>query len=71
MNWMLALLHHYKLDFILRGLFLRHIPSDVGSHLLQEKVLDPRALALKADELFQSKTLSPVNLLSDLQDNPV
>ena len=31
-------------DFILKGLFLRRLPVNVCSHLLQEKVSDPRAL---------------------------
>ena len=45
MNRMLALLpDDYKLDFILRGLFLRCLPLDVRSHLLHKKVSDPRAL---------------------------
>ena len=49
-NSMLAL-HpdYYKTDFILFGLFLRHLPINVQSHLLHEKVSDPRVLALKAD----------------------
>ena len=35
-NQMVALLpDDYKPDFILRGLFLRHLPTDVCSHLLQ------------------------------------
>ena len=52
MNRMLALLpDDYKPDFILRGVFLQRLPIDVRSHLLHEKVSDPRALALKADEL--------------------
>ena len=55
----------YKPDFILRGLFLRRLHIEVRSHLLQEKILDPRALALKADELFQSRVSSPVNLLAE------
>ena len=74
MNRMLALLpDDYKPDFILRGLFLRRLPIDVRSHLLREKVSDPRALALKADELYQSRVSpSAVNLLSeDLQVNLV
>ena len=55
MNRMLALLpDDCKPDFILRGLFLRRLPIDVFSHLLREKVSDPRALALKADELYLS-----------------
>ena len=64
---MLALLpDDYKPDFILRGLFLRRLPIDVRSHLLREKVSDPRALALKADELYQSRVSpSSVNLLAD------
>ena len=63
----LALLpDNYKPDFILRGLFLRRLPIDVFSHLLSEKVSDSRALALKADELYQSRVSpSSVNLLSD------
>ena len=55
MNRMLALLpDDYKLEFILRGLFLQRLPIDVRSHLLHKKVSDLRALALKADELYQS-----------------
>ena len=57
MNRMLALLpDDYKPDFILRGLFLQCLPLDVRSYLHCEKVSDPRALALKADELYQSRT---------------
>ena len=53
MNRMLALLpDDYRPDFILRGLFLQRLPIEVWSHLLREKVSDPRALALKADELY-------------------
>ena len=48
MNRMLALLpNDYKPDFILSGLFLQHLPIDVRSHLLREKVDNPRALALR------------------------
>ena len=55
MNRMLALLpDDYKPDSILRGLFLRCLPIDVQSHVLREKVSYPCALALKADELYQS-----------------
>ena len=67
MNRMLALLpDDYKPDFILRGLFLRRLPIDVRSHLLRKKVSDPQALALKADELYQSRVSpSAVNLLAN------
>ena len=66
MNRILALLpDDYKPDFILRGLFLRHLPIEVRSHLLQEKILDLRALALKAEKLFQIRVSSPVNLLAE------
>ena len=66
MNRMLALLpDDHKPDFILHGLFLGHLPVEVCSHLLQEKISDPRSLALKADELFQSRVSSPVNLLAE------
>ena len=63
---MLALLpDDYKPDFILPRLFLRRLPIEVRSLLLQEKISDPPALALKADELFQSRVSSPVNLLAE------
>ena len=52
MNRMLPLLpDDYKPDFILCGLSLRRLPIEVRSYLLQEKISDPRALALKADKL--------------------
>ena len=56
MNRMLALLpDDYNPDFILRGCFSdASLYVDVRSHLLRKKVSDPRALALKADELCQS-----------------
>ena len=68
MNRMLTLLQDdYKPDFILQGLFLRCLPVEVLSRLLQEKISNSRALALalKADKLFQSWISSPVNLLAD------
>ena len=43
MNRMLALLpDNYNPDFILCGLFLCCLPIEVRSHLLQEKISDPR-----------------------------
>ena len=51
-------------------LFLCRLPIEVCSHLLQEKISDPRALVLKADELFQSRVSSPVNLLAEQLDEP-
>ena len=66
MNRMLALLpDNYKPNFILLGLLLRRLPIEVPSHLLQEKILYPCALALKADKLFQRRVSSPVNLLAE------
>ena len=65
MNRMLELLpDDCKPDFILCGLFLHRLPIKVRSHLLQEKISDPCALALNADELFQSRISSPVNVLA-------
>ena len=62
-------------NFILRGLFLRRLPIEVCLHLLQEKISDPLALALKADIQFQSRISSLVNLLAgqleDVQVNAV
>ena len=63
MNGMLALLpDDYNPDFILQGLFLsRFVPT----------FFRRRFQALKADELFQSRILSPVNLLADNFDDSV
>ena len=70
MNRMLALLpDDYKPHFILCRLFLRCLPIDVRSHLLQEKVSDPRALALMAYELYQSRVSSSVKLLSKVLED--
>ena len=70
MNRMLVLLpDDYKPDFILQGLFLGHLSTEVQSHLLQEKISDPKALALKADNLFQTMISLPVNLLGDLPED--
>ena len=68
---MLALLpDDYKPDFILRGLFLQGLPINVCLHFLHEKVLGPRALALKADELYQSRiSSSSINLLSEMLED--
>ena len=60
----------YKPDFILRGLFLRGLPNNFLSNVLRVKVSDPRALALKADELYQSRVSSFfVNLLSEVLED--
>ena len=70
MNQMMALLlDGYKPDFILPGLFLQRLSIHVCSHLLQEKVSDPRAVALKADKLYQSKVSSSMNLLTDVLED--
>ena len=65
----------FNISFILCGLFLHPLPIQVRSHLLQEKISDPPTLALKADELFQSRISSSVNLLAgqleDVQVNAV
>ena len=52
MNKMLALYPaDSKPDFMFRGHFLRRLPAEIRSHLIHESILDPRALALKADAL--------------------
>ena len=71
MNRMLALYpDNFKPDFVLRGLFLRRLPMDMRAHLLREKVDDPIEMALKADELHQSRvSSSAVNILADNPDD--
>jgi len=61
MNKMLALYPaDSKPDFMFRGHFLRRLPAEIRSHLIHESILDPRALAVKADALWQSRALFPV-----------
>ena len=59
MSNMLALLPlGHKPCFFLRGAFLKRLPADVRAHLLRDDFSDPIALALKADEIYQSKVSS-------------
>ena len=48
----------HKPCFFLRGAFLKRLPADVRAHLLRDDFSDPIALALKADEIYQSKVSS-------------
>ena len=67
MTNMLALLpEDHKPCFFLRGAFLKRLPADVRAHLVRDSISDPVALALKADEIYQSRTSSqPVFAVSD------
>ena len=59
MSNMLALLPlGHKPCFFLRGAFLKRLPADVRAHLLRDDFSDPIALALKADEIYQSRVSS-------------
>ena len=59
MSNMLALLPlGHKPCFFLRGAFLKRLPANVRAHLLRDDFSVPIALALKADEIFQSKVSS-------------
>ena len=56
MSNMLALLPvGHKPCFFLRGAFLKRLPADVRAHLLRDDFSDPIFLALKADEIYQSR----------------
>ena len=69
MSSMLALLPvGHKPCFFLRGAFLKRLPADVRAHLLRDDFSDPISLALKADEIYQSRvSASPVFSVSDEQ----
>ena len=44
----------HKPGFFICGYFLCRLPAEIHSHLIQEDIKKPRALAKKADELWQS-----------------
>ena len=48
----------HKLCFFLLGAFLKRLPTDVRAHLLRDDFSDPISLALKADDLYQSRVSS-------------
>ena len=59
MSNMLALLPlGHKPCFFLRGAFLKRLPADDSVHLLRDDFSDPIDLALKADEIYQSRVSS-------------
>lgn len=70
MSSMLALLPvGHKPCFFLRGAFLKRLPADVRAHLLRDDFSDPISLALKADEIYQSRvSSSPVFSVSSASD---
>ena len=69
MNKMLALLPTGESPgFLFRGHFLRRLPSDIRAHLLQHVDSSCRELALQADQLWQSNTVSGVFALNQNQD---
>ena len=64
----------HKACFFLRGAFLKRLPTDVRSHLVQDRTSDPLSLALGADEIHQSlvSSTSTVNHVhSAPEDFPV
>ena len=73
MSSMLALLPvGHKPCFFLRGAFLKRLPADVRAHLLRDDFSDPISLALKADEIYQSRVASnPVYAVSSSSEDSV
>jgi len=70
MSKMLHLLpEDHKPGFFVRGHFLRRLPAEIRSHLLQEDIKDPRALARKADELWQNSNVAALNALSHASED--
>ena len=73
MSNMLALLPlDHKPCFFLRGAFLKRLPADIRAHLLRDDFSDPITLALKADEIYQSRvSSSPVYAVSSAPEDSV
>ena len=73
MSSMLALLPvGHKPCFFLRGAFLKRLPADVRAHLLRDDFSDPISLALKADEIYQSRVSSnPVYAVSNTPEDSI
>ena len=44
--------------FFLQAAFLKPLPADVRAHLIHDRTPDPLTLALRADEIFQSRVSS-------------
>ena len=54
----------HKPVFFISGHFLCRLPAEIHAHLLQEGIKNPRALARKADELWQNSNVAALNALS-------
>ena len=71
MSKMLSLLPAgHESCFLLRGAFLKRLPTDVRSHLVHDNTSDPLTLSLRADEIHQSpissaSAINHVNFTSD------
>ena len=59
----------HKPVFFVQGYFLRRLPFENRSYLLHEDIKDPRALARKANELWQNSNVAPLNSLSYASDD--
>ena len=59
----------HKPRFFVRRHFLCRLPAEICSHLLQEDIKYPRALARKADKLWQNSNGTSLNALSDASED--
>ena len=59
----------HKPRFFVRRHFLCRLPGEICSHLLQEDIKDPRALARNADELWKNSNGTALNALSDASED--
>ena len=55
---------HKKECFLFKGFFLDHLPPNIRTHLMREDISNPRKLAAKADEIWQSSSARSVNSVS-------
>ena len=56
--------------FLFKGFFLNHLPSNIRTHLMREDISNPRKLAAKADEIWQSSFPRSVNTVSATSRSP-
>ena len=64
--WILQIYYRvHKNDCLLfKGFFLNHLPLNIRTHLMREVISNPRKLAAKADEIWQSSFARSVNTVS-------
>ena len=61
---------HKDICFLFKGFFLNHLPPYIRTFLMREDISNPRKLAAKADEIWQSSFPRSVNTVSATSRSP-